>query len=428
MQNSFTESLSDIILRSNISKNQLVRESDIDRSSFFKILNGTRMPTADQFNRICRKLQLSPSDEKRLRKAYSKMTLGEKKVRLRDQLTDLLWMLEDADEIAALDLVKPVQEPGDNETMICGKHAVFELLTNSVLREVLSDQEPCEVDLFLPLSADDFLKWIISLLKSNSGGSFKIRHLIELPSISAEPDPVVIERFKLTFLCAAANFNSYSGYYYYSNSSMDSHIGVFCSYSLITSDRVIMLNERMDKAIIISGRECCDEFRYHLMMARNSANPLIRKVRYGDLSTEISDPISYRYGGNVFADRQFEDNSIVYISPQIIMDLADGKETNGQNSEDAVFSKEKLKLIRELRKRLGSRIFLIDERDLPSARSWCVALSGNDKLIFRKNGAEDCYIVTECGMVNAFYGFMEDLRGSGFLIRNDLASEIIEGN
>ena len=427
MQNSFSETLSDIISRSNISKNEIVRRCDIDRSSFFKILNGTRVPTIDQFVRICRKLQLSPSDEKKLRISYSKMTLGEKKIRLRNLLTDFLWMLEDAEDIKALDITKPTLQSEYNETIVSGKQAVFELLKDTVLHEVWSEQEMHEVDLFLPLSADDFLEWTSSLLKSDIGSSFRIRHIIELPPFSTAMDPIVIEQLMRSLLCAAANFKSYTGYYYYANTSLDSHIGVFCSYSLITPDRVILLNERMDKAIIITNRKCCDEFRYQLMIARNNAYPLIKKMRYKDLLTNLSNPISYRYGGNVFADKQFKDNSIAFISPKIIMALRDTKVPLNQNSEDSVFAKQKLQLIKEIRKRLGSQIFLIDEKDIPSAREWCIALSGKDKLIFRRNGEEDCLIISEYGTVNTFYEFMSSLCESGYLIREDVASELLEG-
>ena len=432
MQNSFSEALLDIISRSNISKNELIRECDIDRSSFFKILNGTRIPTAKQFAQICCKLKLSPADEKKLRTAYSKITLGERKVQFYDCLTELLWIFENTDETEPLDISKPFQKSNsfqksyNNEVIVSGKRAVFELFTNTILQEAQPDQEPCEIFLFLPILNYDFVNWIISFLKTGIGSNIRIKQLIELSSFPAEPDPVIIERIKLTFLCAAANIKSYSGYYYYSNSSVDSNIGVFCAYSLITPNRVIMLNKSMDKAIIITDPTCCNEFRHYSTMALNSARPLIKKVRSKDLTAELNDPISYRYGGKAFIDKQFEDNSIIYISPRNIAYLTESREPNGQNDGDTVRLKEMSKLAKELKKRLGSRIFFIDERDIPSAMSWYIAISGDEKLIYGKDGDEECLIISESGIVKAIYGFMVNLRGSGFLIRDDLASEMIE--
>ena len=67
------------------------------------------------------------------------MTLGEKKIRLRNLLTDFLWMLEDAEDIKALDITKPTLQSEYNETIVSGKQAVFELLKDTVLHEVWSD-------------------------------------------------------------------------------------------------------------------------------------------------------------------------------------------------------------------------------------------------------------------------------------------------
>ena len=98
MQNSFSELLNQVITKSKVSKNELIRECDIDRSSFFKFLNGTRVPTNIQFSKVCRVLQLSPSDEKKLRTAYSSIVLGEQEVLLSNKIADLLWMLEGTDD------------------------------------------------------------------------------------------------------------------------------------------------------------------------------------------------------------------------------------------------------------------------------------------------------------------------------------------
>ena len=55
MKNTFAELLTEIISQSEISKNEMIRTCDIDRSSFFKFLSGQRIPTMEQFNRICEK-------------------------------------------------------------------------------------------------------------------------------------------------------------------------------------------------------------------------------------------------------------------------------------------------------------------------------------------------------------------------------------
>lgn len=52
------------------SKNEIISRTGIDRSTFFKFLNGKRFPTADQLNVIISKSGISESDGRKLRKAY----------------------------------------------------------------------------------------------------------------------------------------------------------------------------------------------------------------------------------------------------------------------------------------------------------------------------------------------------------------------
>ena len=68
----------------------------------------------------------------------------------------------------------------------------------------------------------------------------------------------------------------------------------------------------------------------------------------------------------------------------------------------------------------------MDERNIPPANAWCIALSGDEKLVMYRNDSEDCLVLAEPEIVQTFYRFMEELPGSGNLLRNDLAEEIID--
>ena len=126
-------------------------------------------------------------------------------------------------------------------------------------------------------------------------------------------------------------------------------------------------------------------------------------------------------------DKQFQDISNIYISPQILVGLMDADDLTSQKREDAVYPKAKIKFLKELRKQISAHVFFVDETDIPSARSWYVAVSGKEKLVFGRDESEDCFIISEPGMVSLVACFMESLPESGYLIRNDLAEEIIEG-
>lgn len=166
------------------------------------------------------------------------------------------------------------------------------------------------------------------------------------------------------------------------------------------------------------------------MTALNDARPIIRKADPADLSMELNGPIRYLYGNREAAEKAFKGESVVYISLSGIKEYLDSdmfQETgSGTNKGDRDGLKEKIRILKEAKKKLGSTVYLIDERNIPPARTWFVALSGKEKLILCRRDNAHIFIVTESGIVDAFNSFMEELPNSGNLLRTDLAMEQID--
>lgn len=78
---SFHSLLNSIIDSQSVTKNSLINETGIDRSSFYQILSGKRIPTKDQITSIIRQLDISATDEMALYDALLSGTAG------RDQLS-----------------------------------------------------------------------------------------------------------------------------------------------------------------------------------------------------------------------------------------------------------------------------------------------------------------------------------------------------
>ena len=136
MKTQFSEILSEIISHSEFSKNEMIRNCDIDRSSFFKFLNGTRTPTLEQLNTICKKLLLTPDEERDLREAYSYATKGNKQISISNRIIEILWTLETGSDrgknaagISACEASEPAFE------VISGSGQVLEYLKSAVLYE-----------------------------------------------------------------------------------------------------------------------------------------------------------------------------------------------------------------------------------------------------------------------------------------------------
>ena len=159
------------------------------------------------------------------------------------------------------------------------------------------------------------------------------------------------------------------------------------------------------------------------MTALNSAHLLVTKVSDNELTKEMGDSIKYRYGYKRSKERPLKEGMISYVSPTSLRNLLDGENTQ----ESKQLEKNNVeKMLLEAKKRLGSQIYLIDEKSIPPAQSWNLALSGREKLLFYKKGGDCYYIVSEPGIVNTFYSYMEELPNSGNLLKNELAIELID--
>ena len=431
MKNTFAELLSEIISHSEISKNEMIRACDIDRSSFFKFLNGARIPTAEQFTRICDKLQFYPEEEKKLRLEYAKITQGEQKVLSENWILELLWKLENSIMIdnageRFADGRTEEQSRGLNETVIFGKRKVLELLENTILNAVLSNEKTAEIDMFIPEKTDEFLDWMVSFLRSDLSNRIKVRHLIELPSRNSSIEQVLMDRLKFALISTSGNSRAYSGYYYYAYNSISSYAGVLYAYSLITEHRAVLLNERLDKAIVIADPDFCRDCRDRFMIALNSAKPIIKMVKEQDIVKELDKPVMYLYGGQNFSVFPTHEDTVFYISSGSVQRFAEIGSISGKSDSKVFEADDRIEILKRAKEELGSKMFLIDERSIPPAGSWSIALSGKDKLIMHRKGTDNYFVVTESSIVDAFYTFLEDLPNTGNLLKTELAREIFD--
>lgn len=444
MKTPFSELLSSIVSQSEISKNEMIRACDIDRSSFFKFLSGSRVPTLRQLNTICAKLQFSPDEEKALRLEYARVTQGEKTVRSRDRIAALLWKLEETDDLAALPLSEVRDTDIDIKTggIIAGERNVMDLLTGLILRETVRNvsqqaepgsppaKELSQIDLFLPPQAEELFRWLLAFIRSEKGSYARIQHLIELPSRSAEAEQMVIDRLRFALIASTVNPNAYTGYYYYTNTLAGSCVGVFFPYYMITKHCVVLMNGRMNRAVVLTDPGCCADCRNSFLAALNSTLPIVKTVSAKELPAELVSPILYRYGCRRMSDKPFKDDAVVYVSPSGIRDYLECL-SDRNAEEDAVkdgksSSQEKTRILKEAKKKLGTGVFLIDERNIPSARSWYAALSGREKLVLCWKDRAGFFIVTESCIVDAFYSFMEELPESGNLLRTEIAAQYVD--
>ena len=398
-----------------------------------------------QLNTICSKLQFSPDEEKALRLEYARVTQGEKAVRSRDRIAALLWKLEETEDLDAFPLsgIRETDVSVKTDRIVAGEGNVMRLLTGLILRETdrneliqLQGQDgpaakgSAEIDLFLPPRAEELFRWLVSFIRSGKAGKVRIQHLIELPSRNAEAEQMVLDRLRFALIASTVNPNVYAGYYYYTNTLAGSCIGVFYPYYMVTKHYVVLLNERMNKAVALTDPGCCADYRDSFLSALNSTLPIVKVVSAKELPAELVSPILYRYGCRRMTDKPFKDDAVVYVSPSGIREYLDGlsehSQEEGEQKSVRSSTQEKVRILKEAKKKLGTGVFLIDERNIPSARTWYAALSGREKLVLCRKDRACFFIVTESGIVDAFYSFMEELPDSGNLLRTEIAAQYVD--
>ena len=149
-------------------------------------------------------------------------------------------------------------------------------------------------------------------------------------------------------------------------------------------------------------------------------------VKEQDIVKELDKPVMYLYGGQNFSVFPTHEDTVFYISSGSVQRFAEIGSISGKSDSKVFEADDRIEILERAKEELGSKMFLIDERSIPPAGSWSIALSGKDKLIMHHKGTDNYYVVTESSIVDAFYTFLEDLPNTGNLLKTELAREIFD--
>lgn len=237
----FSDQLSQAIKLSGKSKNQIIEESKINRSSFFQFLNGKRMPTKEHLAAILAALQLTPGEEEQLRKLYEIAEIGENIYESRVGCAECL------DDLALLtgQNRRPIHEfVGEavysvSRAPILGENRVYQELCHLAQAEMLKP-EP-KIDLFLPRQPNDFLKYLKSFFQNKSNKKIRMRQIIQFSLNKEEKTKDILSFFNSLLFLMAVSGDSYEAYYYYSDSNLTDTIGALYPYCVMTSSGVMLV-------------------------------------------------------------------------------------------------------------------------------------------------------------------------------------------
>lgn len=274
----FSDQLSQAIKLSGKSKNQIIEESKINRSSFFQFLNGKRMPTKEHLAAILAALQLTPGEEEQLRKLYEIAEIGENIYESRVGCAECL------DDLALLtgQNRRPIHEfVGEavysvSRAPILGENRVYQELCHLAQAEMLKP-EP-KIDLFLPRQPNDFLKYLKSFFQNKSNKKIRMRQIIQFSLNQEEKTKDILSFFNSLLFLMAVSKDSYEAYYYYSDSNLTDTIGALYPYCVMTSSGVMLVTARMDRALFSATDSILVACHAQFQEAISRAKPFIENI------------------------------------------------------------------------------------------------------------------------------------------------------
>lgn len=273
----FSDQLSQFVKLSGKSKNQIIDESKINRSSFFQFLNGKRMPTKEHLTAILAALQMTPGEEEQLRKMYQIAEIGENIYESRKGCAECLEGLA----LLTGENRRPIHEfVGEavysvSRAPILGENRVYQELCHLAQAEMLKP-EP-QIDLFLPRQPNDFLKYLKSFYQNKSNKKIRMRQIIQFSLNKEEKTKDILNFFNSLLFLMAVSGDSYEAYYY-SDSVLEDTIGALYPYCVMTSSGVMLVTARMDRALFSATDSILVACHAQFQEAITRAKPFIENI------------------------------------------------------------------------------------------------------------------------------------------------------
>ncbi len=241
--------------RSSGSKNALIDACQVNRSTFFQCMRGSRVPTESFFQTLLQLLQLAPGEEAKLRKLYHIAQIGENVYRSRLRVEKSLEAIATLSGEGIPQIHQFSGAAHINATCIAinGENQVFQELCYLVQAETFLEHP--QIDLFLPLRSSSFFEYLKVLYRGCEGKVVRLRQLIQFSRKKEKKAEECMDFFDSILFVLASKCRGYEAYYYYAEAKPSDVIGILYPYSAKTSTGVLFINEKMDQGLFASTQE-----------------------------------------------------------------------------------------------------------------------------------------------------------------------------
>lgn len=480
---SFHSLLNSIIDSQSVTKNSLINETGIDRSSFYQILSGKRIPTKDQITSIIRQLDISAADEMALYDAFYLERLGETNYHYL-KFTEKCLRVIGSPYIDA--------NASNNQTPSCSQELQNKLPDNPIdtdqsqaatetilyhstdeiicgLTKFLihaSKKENNHLQVSLPFDLSSRIKLFSSIQSLITSGKFQNATISQILHFQTKNPNDITEKLDgfatlLESILTKEPNITYNIYYYSNEQKVSKNSGVLFPFYIITDDASLLLNADANKGCLLTDPSLIGLMREEFASVFDHAKPFLSSFSQKELPQfqarsipaeevifiqkhpgaclMVTDDLVDKYVPNEFKEtlkQHFHFMQQMNASEDITLDGIREFARNHVISESGFYveanTSDIINALEQLEARLDRNLFVLDTEKIPVSDNWAFLLYPDQYALLVPNKELDFIIcVSDPDIIHALtYTFhsvdFEDYVLDNTLVRNEIQKLISE--
>ncbi len=480
---SFHSLLNSIIDSQSVTKNSLINETGIDRSSFYQILSGKRIPTKDQITSIIRQLDISATDEMALYDAFYLERLGEtnyhylkfteKCLRVigspyidtnasNNQTPSRSQELQNKLPDNPIDTDQSQATTGtilyhSTDEIICG-------LTKFLIHA--SKKENNHLQVSLPFNLSSRIKLFSSIQSLITSGKFQNATISQILHFQTKNPNDITEKLDgfatlLESILTKEPNITYNIYYYSNEQKVSKNSGVLFPFYIITDDTCLLLNADANKGCLLTDPSLIGFMRKEFASVFDHAKPFLSSFSQKELPQfqarsipaeevifiqkhpgaclMVTDDLVEKYVPEEFKEtlkQHFHFMQQMNASEGITLDGIREFARNHVIYESGFYveadTPDIINALEQLKSRLDRNLFVLDTEKIPVSDNWAFLLYPDQYALLVPNKELDFIIcVSDPDIIHALtYTFhsvdFEDYVLDNTLVRNEIQKLISE--
>lgn len=480
---SFHSLLNSIIDSQSVTKNSLINETGIDRSSFYQILSGKRIPTKDQITSIIRQLDISAADEMALYDAFYLERLGETNYHYLKFTEKCLRVIGSPyiDTNASNNQTpsrsqelqnKLPDNPIDTDQSKAATGTILYHSTDEIICGLTkflihaSKKENNHLQVSLPFDLSSRIKLFSNIHSLITSGKFQNATISQILHFQTKNSDDITEKLDgfatlLESILTKEPNITYNIYYYSNEQKVSKNSGVLFPFYIITDDASLLLNADANKGCLLTDSSLIRLMREEFVSVFDHAEPFLSSFSQKELPQfqarsipaeevifiqkhpgaclMVTDDLVDKYVPEEFTEtlkQHFHFMQQMNASEGITLDGIREFARNHVISESGFYveadTPDIINALEQLKARLDRNLFVLDTEKIPVSDNWAFLLYTDQYALLVPNKELDFIIcVSDPDIIQALtYTFhsvdFEDYVLDNTVVRNEIQKLISE--